>query len=78
MSVSTVVNWATNFAVSVSFLSLIGLVSRPGTFWLYAVLGVVAWLFFLRRVPETKERSLEQIQQELGVAEEPESAAARA
>jgi len=69
MSVSTVANWGANFAISVSFLSLVGVITRPGTFWLYAGLGVVALLFFAWRVPETKGRSLEEIQRDLGVEE---------
>jgi sugar porter (SP) family MFS transporter len=65
MSVSTVANWGANFLVSVSFLSLIGAITRPGTFWLYTGLGLVALAFFWRRVPETRGRSLEDIQRDL-------------
>ncbi|MFC8520986.1 sugar porter family MFS transporter [Streptomyces sp. NPDC057257] len=65
MSVSTVANWAANFTISVSFLSLVGAITRPGTFLLYAGLGVCALVFFARRVPETSRRSLEEIQEEL-------------
>ncbi|MEU0215144.1 sugar porter family MFS transporter [Streptomyces sp. NPDC006265] len=65
MSVSTVANWTANFAISVSFLSLVGAITRPGTFLLYAILAVTALLFFAARVPETKQRSLEEIQREL-------------
>ncbi len=54
MSVATVANWAANFLVAVTFLSLGGLITRQGTFYLYAALGVLAFLFFLRKVPETK------------------------
>jgi sugar porter (SP) family MFS transporter len=65
MSVATVANWASNFLISVSFLTLVGLISRPGTFVVYGVLGVAAVVFFAARVPETKEKSLEEIQAEL-------------
>jgi len=65
MSVATVANWAANFLVAVTFLSLGGLITRQGTFYLYAALGVLAFLFFLRKVPETKGRSLEDIQTDL-------------
>jgi sugar porter (SP) family MFS transporter len=65
MSATTVANWAANFAVSATFLTLVGLISRPGTFLLYAAVAVVAVVFFWRRVPETKNRSLEDIQREL-------------
>ncbi len=65
MSVTTAVNWAANFLVSVTFLSLIEWISRPATFYLYAGISVLALLYFWRRVPETKGRSLEQIQRDL-------------
>jgi sugar porter (SP) family MFS transporter len=66
MSVSTVGNWSANFVVSSFFLSLTGLITKQGTFWLYACFGIVAFIYFAIRVPETKDRSLEQIEQELG------------
>jgi sugar porter (SP) family MFS transporter len=66
MSISTVGNWSSNFLVSSFFLTLVGAISREGTFWLYGGLGVLSLIFFVVRVPETKGRSLEQIEQELG------------
>jgi sugar porter (SP) family MFS transporter len=69
MAVSTVGNWGANFAVSFTFLSLIAAVGRPATFWIYAGIGVFATIFFALRVPETKDRSLEEIEQDLGAGE---------
>jgi sugar porter (SP) family MFS transporter len=66
MSVATVANWAANFLVSFTFLTLTGAISREGTFWLYGAIGIAAILFFAKFVPETKDKSLEQIEQELG------------
>jgi sugar porter (SP) family MFS transporter len=65
MSVATVANWGFNLLVTVTFLLLIELCGRPGTFALYAVLTVVAFVFTFARVPETKGRSLEQIELDL-------------
>lgn len=65
MAVSTVGNWAANFAVSFSFLSLISAAGTAGAFFLYAGIGVLATVFFIAKVPETRGRSLEQIQDEL-------------
>jgi SP family galactose:H+ symporter-like MFS transporter len=62
MSIATVVNWGVNLAVAVTFLSLVGAVGRPGTFWIYAGIGIAAWLFFYFLVPETKGKSLEEIE----------------
>ena len=66
MAVATVANWTFNFLVSYFFLSLVGWIGKGGTFWLYAGLGVLAVLFFWSRVPETKNRSLEEIERDLG------------
>jgi sugar porter (SP) family MFS transporter len=70
MSLSTVGNWSSNFLVSSFFLTLVGAISREGTFWLYAGLGLAALVFFAFRVPETKGRSLEEIADDLGAGEE--------
>lgn len=65
-SLASVVNWGMNFAISFTFLSLVSVLTRSGTFWLYAALGIAAIVFAVARVPETRGRSLEQIQQQLG------------
>ncbi len=67
MSVATVVNWAANFAVSYLFLQLVAGIGRPGTFWVYAGFGVLAFGYYAWRLPETRDRSLEEIERELGV-----------
>ncbi len=61
MSASTVGNWTSNFLVSTFFLSLTGAITKEGTFWLYGAFGIAALLFFVLRLPETKDRSLEEI-----------------
>src|SRR4051794_32270276 len=66
MSVSTVGNWAANFVVSFTFLSLISAAGRAGTFWIYAAIGVFSTVYFFMKVPETKDRTLEEIERELG------------
>ena len=62
MSLATVVNWGANLIVALTFLTLIQFLGRSGTFWLYAVVGVVTWIFSFFFVPETKGRSLEEIE----------------
>jgi MFS family permease len=66
MAVCTMFNWGLNFAISYTFLTLIGAITKQGTFWLYAFFGVCALVFFVTLVPETKDRSLEEIQADLG------------
>lgn len=70
MATSTVANWSANFLISFTFLSFVSLISRAGTFWVYAVLGVIAMVVFDRKVPETKGRSLEEIEADLGAEEQ--------
>ncbi|MGH3049304.1 MAG: sugar porter family MFS transporter [Gaiellaceae bacterium] len=66
MAVCTMFNWGLNFAISYTFLTLTDVLTKGGTFWLYAFFGVCALVFFGTLVPETKDRSLEQIQSDLG------------
>lgn len=62
MSIATAANWGSNFLVALTFLSLLESLGRPTTFWLYAVVGVISWIFVLRLVPETKGKTLEEIE----------------
>ncbi|MEO8318579.1 MAG: sugar porter family MFS transporter [Bradyrhizobium sp.] len=63
MSVVTVTNWALNLVVAVTFLTLVGVLGQAGTFWLYGHIAVGAWIFFYLLVPETRGKSLEQIEE---------------
>jgi hypothetical protein len=46
-------------------LTLINTITETGTFWLYAAFGVVGILFFFRVVPETKDRTLGEIEADM-------------
>lgn len=63
IAVATAVNWGAAFLVSEFFLSLIDGIGTSATFWLFAAAGVVALIWITLRVPETKGRSLEEIQE---------------
>lgn len=65
MSVATIANWAANFAVTISFLTLLNAISDSGTFFLFAALTLVALAYFIKQVPETKGLSLQQIERQL-------------
>ena len=62
MSLATVANWGFNLIVSATFLNLVGAVGSAGAFLVYGVLSLVALAFIATTVPETKGRSLEQIE----------------
>lgn len=62
MSVATSANWGANLFVALTFLTLIQATGRSSTFWVYGLVGIGAWLFTWFYVPETKGRSLEDIE----------------
>jgi MFS family permease len=65
MAAVTMVNWTFNFLISYFFLQMTKDISKAGTFWLYAGLGVAAVAFFAWKLPETKDRSLEDIERQV-------------
>lgn len=62
MSLATLTVWGANWVVAGTFLSLIHAAGPAGTFWIFAVICVLAFIFCLAFVPETKGRSLEDIE----------------
>ncbi len=56
-------NWASNLLVSLTFLSLVQMLGPSWTFWLYGVMAIAAWIFSYYLVPETKGRTLEEIEE---------------
>jgi MFS transporter, SP family, galactose:H+ symporter len=62
MSVATVTIWVCDLLITVTFLSLVQLFGARWTFWLYAVASVAAFWFSFYKVPETKGRTLEEIE----------------
>ena len=63
--VSALSNWGANFVVAQSFLPLVALIGRPAVFWILAGMCILAALFIYFLVPETRGRSLEQIEMDL-------------
>jgi sugar porter (SP) family MFS transporter len=61
-SIATFANWSANLLVSITFLSLINILGKACTFWLYALMGLCAIIFCVAFVPETRKKSLEQIE----------------
>jgi sugar porter (SP) family MFS transporter len=65
MSVATIANWSANFVVTISFLTIKNAIGGMGVFLLFGSLTLVALLYFWRKVPETKGRSLQELEQDL-------------
>lgn len=55
--------WLANFVVAATFPSMVAGLGIASTFFVFVGLGVLSWIFVKRYVPETKGRSLEEIEQ---------------
>ncbi|KAM7265483.1 hypothetical protein ACFE04_003166 [Oxalis oulophora] len=61
--ISVAVNRVMNAAISMSFLSIVNEITIGGAFFMFAVIAVVAWLFFFFLLPETKGVPLEEMEE---------------
>ncbi|MCW2903834.1 MAG: bicyclomycin resistance protein TcaB [Streptosporangiaceae bacterium] len=61
----TVTHWGLDFLISLTVLTTINLLTATGLFWLYGVFGILGFIYLYRRMPETKGRSLEDIESSL-------------
>jgi SP family arabinose:H+ symporter-like MFS transporter len=65
MSVATFSLWAACFVLTYTFPLLNQLLKASGTFWLYGMICLLGFFFILKKLPETKGKSLEQIEHEM-------------
>ena len=65
LGVATLVNRTTSGLVALSFLSLARALTPAGAYYLYAGLALCAFAFIRAAVPETKGKSLEEIEREM-------------
>ncbi|KDP27565.1 hypothetical protein JCGZ_20028 [Jatropha curcas] len=61
-SIGVAVNRLMNATISMSFISLYKAITIGGTFFLFAGVAVLGWFFFYFLFPETKGRSLEEME----------------
>jgi SP family arabinose:H+ symporter-like MFS transporter len=62
-SIATSTLWSGTLVVTFTFLSLVKVLNLWGTFAIYGALSFVCFLYIWKMVPETKGRTLEQIQE---------------
>jgi sugar porter (SP) family MFS transporter len=65
VSVSVSALWIASFVLTFTFPILNQTLGSPGTFWTYAGVCVAGFMFVLARVPETKGKTLEEIERDL-------------
>jgi SP family galactose:H+ symporter-like MFS transporter len=61
--VAATFNWGSNLVITLTFLTLVEKLGPSWTFWLYGLSAVGAWIFSYYFVPETKGRTLEEIEE---------------
>ncbi len=62
MSVATIGLWAACFLLTYTFPLLNSTLGASGTFWLYGIICISGFLFIFKKLPETKGKSLEEIE----------------
>jgi len=65
MSVATFALWSACFVLTYTFPLLNQLLNASGTFWLYGIICILGFWFIRKKLPETRGKSLEQIENEL-------------
>lgn len=65
MATCTFALWVGCTTLTFTFPSLNSHLGSSGTFWIYAFICIAGFLFFWRRLPETKGKSLEELETEL-------------
>jgi sugar porter (SP) family MFS transporter len=65
MSIATFALWVASFILTFTFPILNDALGASGTFWVYSFICIAGFLFIKSRLPETKGKSLEEIELEL-------------
>jgi sugar porter (SP) family MFS transporter len=58
-------HWVLDFVIASTVLTLIATITPTGMFWFYGLFAILGIVFVLRRVPETKGKTLEEVSEEL-------------
>lgn len=64
MSVATFSLWAACFVLTYTFPLLNHALKASGTFWLYSLICILGFWFIFKKLPETKGKTLEEIERE--------------
>jgi sugar porter (SP) family MFS transporter len=64
-SLGVFTHWGLDFVISLTVLSLISALTETGMFWLYGVFALIGFFYLRRHLPETRGRSLEEVDREM-------------
>lgn len=67
MSLAAVALWIGNFSLTFTFPAIKESLGWSLNFWLYALICILGFIIMVYKLPETKGKSLEEIERELGV-----------
>ncbi|XP_076098671.1 proton myo-inositol cotransporter-like [Mytilus galloprovincialis] len=62
MAIASSANWLFSLVISLSFLTLTDSVGAYGTYWLFAAVVVLGFIFLFFTLPETKDKKLEDVE----------------
>ncbi|MCG8307077.1 MAG: sugar porter family MFS transporter [Cytophagales bacterium] len=65
MSIATLSLWIASFILTFTFPVLNSAMGAHGTFWIYSTICLLGFLYIIRKLPETKGKSLEEIEYDL-------------
>jgi SP family sugar porter-like MFS transporter len=65
MSIATFSLWVASFVLTFTFPLLNSVLGSFGTFWAYSIICMLGFWFIMKKLPETKGKSLEEIEIEL-------------
>ena len=65
VATATFALWVASCTLTYTFPFLNTFLGTSGTFWIYACICLAGFLFFLKKLPETKGKSLEKLEKEL-------------
>lgn len=71
MSIATLSLWAASFGLTYTFPLLNSALGASGTFWGYGVICIAGFIFIRTFLPETKGKTLEEIEQSIGTTATP-------
>jgi len=66
VAIGAIVNRVTSGVISMTFLSLCKAITTGGAFFLFAAVAVAAWIFHYTMLPETRGKTLEEIEGSFG------------